>query len=170
MNEPEKWFKGRNLFITIEWVSSYVILIELMVIIMLGLFDLIWIFSLILFIFLLGFIAIQQYVYRIHSEKYAGCEILDAQIDVDYDIFEELLLPLAEIHEFPEISPSARTAVETFVDQMQKVYDPKTKIDFRMKIQELDHSLSSADALPNKTNKKKEKGKKKNVKAETIQK
>lgn len=164
MNEPDKWFKGRNLFITIEWVSSYIILIALMVIIMLGLFELIWVFSLILFIFLLGFIATQQYVYRIHSEKYAGAEILDAQIDVDYDIFEELLLPLAKIDNFPEISPSARTAVENFTNQMQEFYDPNTKRDFRMKIQELDSNISNVDALPNQTNKKKEDGKKKNVK------
>lgn len=147
MNEPEKWYKGKNLFMTIEWVSSYVILIALMIIVMLGLYDIIWIFGLILFIFLLGFISVQQYVYRIHSEKYAGAEILDAWVDVDFDIGEEFLFPIEKIDYFPDISPSARDAVDRFVDGMGQYYQQITKIDFKKKIKELDSKIISTEVI-----------------------
>lgn len=145
MNEPEKWFKGKNLFMTIEWVSSYVILIGMMIIIMLGLYDLIWWFGLFLLIFLLGFISTQQYVYRLHSEKYAGAEILDSWTDIDFDIGEEFLYPIAKIDNFPDISPNARDAVDRFVEGMGEYYEDITKIDFKKKIKELDAKIVADD-------------------------
>lgn len=141
MNEPEKWFKGKNLFMTIEWVSSYIILISLMIIIMLGLIDLVWWFGLFLLIFLLAFISTQQYVYRIHSERYAGAEILDSWTDIDFDIGEEFLYPIAKIDFFPDISPSARDAVDKFVDGMGQYYAQLTKTDFKKKVKELDAKI-----------------------------
>lgn len=168
MNEPEKWFKGKNLFMTIEWVSSYVILIGMMIIIMLGLYDLIWWFGLFLLIFLLGFISTQQYVYRLHSEKYAGAEILDSWTDIDFDIGEEFLYPIAKIDNFPDISPNARDAVDRFVEGMGEYYEDITKIDFKKKIKELDAKIVADDTqkqlevkIENPTKEKKESKKKK---------
>lgn len=167
MNEPERWFKGRNLFITIEWISSYVILIVLMVMIMLGLYQFIWVFALILFIFLLGFVAVQQYVYRIHSEKYAGAEILDAWVDIDFDIGEEFLFPIEKIDHFPDISPSARDAVDRFITGMGQYYESITKIDFKKQIEQLDSKIGKSEelqALENKAESSNPKEKKKKKK------
>ena len=141
INEGSGRWKGKQLFINIELISSYVLLIVVFIIVFSGAFQYLYIFVVIVFIYLLGFVAVQQYVMRTHSEEYAGIEILDAWIDLDFNIGEEFLFPIEKIDSFPDISPNAREAVDNFVEKMGKVAGSMKQIEIAIKT--LDGSLDN---------------------------
>jgi len=145
MNEPNKWYRGKRLFITIEWVSSYILLFSIMAIIMFGLVEFIWIFGLIVFIYLMSFVAVQQYIIRKHLEEHGGETVLDTWTDTDFDQGEDFLYPIAKIDEFPDISPSARNAVEKFMEEMQNYFNIHGYLNLKRDIGELDEAIKQAE-------------------------
>jgi len=145
MNEPDKWYRGKRLFITIEWVSSYILLFAIMFIIMFGLVKFIWIFGLIVFIYLMSFVAVQQYIIRKHLEDHGGETILDTWTDTDLDQGEDFLYPIAKIDEFPDISPSARNAVKRFTVEMQNYFKIHGYINLKKGLGELDKAVEQAE-------------------------
>jgi len=122
MNEPTKWYRGKQFFIKIEYASSYILLFLIMLILALGLFEIILVFGLIVFLYLLGLFTVQQYVIRKHLEEHGGETILDTYTDTDFDQGEDFLYPIEKIDEYPDISTSARNAVERFMKQMQNYF------------------------------------------------
>jgi len=145
MNEPTKWYRGRNLFSTIEWVTSYILLFTIMFMVFAGYTDYIWVFGLITFIYLLSFLATQQYFMRIHSEEYAGVPVLDSWTDLDFDLGEEFMYPIAKIDNFPDISASARGAVDNFIDEMEHYFDKIQQGSMREQIEVLDSAITESE-------------------------
>jgi 5'-3' exonuclease len=145
MNEPHKWYKGKQLFITIEWATSYILLFVIMFLIILGLVEYIWLFGLIVFIYLLSFVAVQQYIIRKHLEEHGGETILDTFTDTDFDQGEDFLFPIAKIDEFPDISPSARNAVNKFMMEMQNYFNIHGYVNLKRDLGELDKAIEVAE-------------------------
>lgn len=145
MNQEPSAFRGKNLFQTIEWITSYVLLFTVMMIVFLGAFEILPIVGLIIFVYLLIFIALQQYAIRKNIEKYAGLEILDGWFDVEYDKGEDILLPLAKIDDFPAISPAAKLAVTNFVEEMGRRYRNLQQEEFVKKMGELEDKIGEND-------------------------
>lgn len=145
MNEPDKWYRGKRLFITIEWLTSYILLFSIMAIIMLGLIEFIWIFGLIVFIYLMSFVAVQQYIIRKHLEDHGGETVLDTWTDTDFDQGEDFLYPIAKIDEFPDMSPSSSNAVIRFMKEMQNYFNIHGYINLKKDIGELDKAIKKAE-------------------------
>lgn len=106
-----------------------------------GLIEYLWVFGLGVFIFILGFIATQEYFKRINSEKRAGQEILDADMDIDHSRSVELLMPIEKIETFVETPASLQNAVNDFTKGMGKVFKQLPKKELDKKIKKLDDSL-----------------------------
>jgi len=145
MNEPSKWYRGKRLFIGIEWATSYILMFVILAMIFLGLVQFIWIFGLIVFIYLLGFVAIQQYVIRKHLEEHGGETVLDTWTDTDFDQGEDFLYPILKIDEFPDISPTARSAVERFMLEMQNYFNIHGYANLKKDLGELDKAIEQAE-------------------------
>lgn len=145
MNEPSKWYRGKKLFIGIEWATSYILLFAIMGMIMLGLVRFIWIFGLIVFIYLLSFVAVQQYVIRKHLEEHGGETVLDTWTDTDFDQGEDFLYPILKIDEFPDISPTARNAVGRFISEMQNYFKIHGYANLKKDLGELDKAIEQAE-------------------------
>lgn len=146
MNEPSKWYRGKQLFIGIEWATSYILLFVIMCMIFLGLVKFIWIFGLIIFIYLLGFIAVQQYVIRKHLEEHGGETVLDTWTDTDFDQGEDFLYPILKIDEFPDISPTARNAVNRFMLEMKNYFKIHGYVNLKKDLGELDKAIEQAES------------------------
>jgi len=147
VNQPVGRFKGKNLFVTIEWISSYVLLIATMFIVFLGGIKILPIYGLCIFIYLLAFVSLQEHVMRKHAEEYSGVEVLDSWIDLDYDLGEEFLFPIQKIDKFPDISPNAREAVNKFVDGMGRVGKGLKGADLDKEMKSLDEELDEIDEI-----------------------
>lgn len=143
LNEPGSSWKGRQLFINVELVSSYVLMIVIMVFIFMGLIEFLPILGLIIFIYILSFVAILQYSIRKHSEEYSGLEILDSWIDLEFNVGEEFLFPIAKVDIFPDISPNAKDAVDRFVNEMGRY--AKSIDELEGAIKELDKELINGE-------------------------
>lgn len=154
---PVGKLRGRNLFVTIQWVSSYILLFSTMLIILLpGGIDFLFSYFLFIFIYLIAFIAVQEYVTRKHAEKNSGTEILDSWIDLDFDLGEEFLFPIEKIDKFPDISPNARLAVNKFIEGMGTVSKKWKGIDIDEEMESLKTELDEIDRKEKKEGKKEE--------------
>lgn len=111
-----------------------------MLFIFLGLIEYLPILGLIIFIYILSFISVLQYTYRKHSEEYSGLEILDAWIDLEFNVGEEFLFPIAKVDTFPDISPNAKEAVDKFVSEMGR---------YANSIEELEGAIKELDSKIN---------------------
>lgn len=163
VNMPVGKLKGRNLFVTIQWVSSYILLISTMIIVFVGAIDFLFTYFLCIFIYLITFVAIQEFITRKHVEKNSGVEILDAWIDLDFNLGEEFLFPIEKIDEFPAISPNAQEAVNKFIEGMGTVSKHWKGIDIDEEIGSLDNELDNIEKMD------KKRGLKKNQKVDNIE-
>jgi hypothetical protein len=145
VNAPVGRFSGKNLFVTIEWITSYALIIITMIIVFAGGIRFLLLYGLCVFIFLLAFVTLQEHVMRKHSEEYSGIEVLDSWIDLDYDLGEEFLFPLAQIDQFPDISPNAQEAVNKFIEGMGRDSKDLRGADLYLNIKSLNKELDEID-------------------------